>query len=77
MDAKYEEIMLGVPICIKLRDIYFRDVPWADCYKQVSERFSALKSVALKFYADKTGIEVLKELILYNHQDIMDVFDHG
>jgi hypothetical protein len=75
MEAKYPEITLGEPVCSKLKDIYFKDIPWSQCHRQVASKFTALKEIITKFYADRTRIDALKELILYSDKDIMDVFE--
>jgi hypothetical protein len=74
MEAKYQEITLGEPVCGKLRDIYFRDIPWVDCHNDVIQKFTALKMIVSKFYSDKVLVEALKELVRYSEQDIIDVF---
>ena len=75
MEAKYPEITLGENICIKLKEIYFKDIPWVECYREVAKKLSELKVIGKKFYVDKNIIEVLTELNKYSHQDIIDAFD--
>jgi len=41
----------------------------------VGKKFSELKKIAIKFYADKNKIEVLQELQRYSKQDILDAMD--
>jgi hypothetical protein len=77
MEAKYQEITLGESVCIKLRDIYFRDMPWVECHNQVADKFTALKAIILKFYADKSRLDAMKELIQYSDQDIIEAFEQG
>lgn len=69
-----DEIILGTPICEKLKVIYFSDIPWVNCYRDVAAKFIALKAIARRFYVDKTNVEVLNELIKYSDQDIYDAF---
>lgn len=64
-------------MCVKLKDIYFRDVPWAVCYRDVAAKLSQLKTVLKNFYAEKTTVEVMKELLLYNNQGIIEVFENA
>lgn len=77
MEAKYQEITIGEPVCSKLRDIYFSDRPWIDCHRDVSVKWKALKEIAIRFYADRPRIDALRALITYNDKDIRDAFDQG
>jgi hypothetical protein len=74
MEAKEPEITLGEPICEKIKQLYYNDRPWIECYKDVAKIFTELKRRAHLFYVDKNRVEVLKELSKYCHQDIKDVF---
>jgi hypothetical protein len=62
-------------VCEKLKVIYFKDLPWVDCYKTIAQRFTELKKIARKFYYDKNEIEILKELNKYTHNAIKDAFE--
>ncbi len=75
MEARYQEITIGEQICKKLKDIHFNDVPWSECYKDVAEKFSALKVIARKFYANKDELEMLKELAKYSIMDIKEMYN--
>lgn len=77
MEASYQEITLGIPVCVKLKAIYFRDAPWAECYRDVAAKLSQLKAILKQFYGEKTTVEVMKELLMYNDQGIMEAFEHG
>lgn len=74
MESKIAEINLGAAICEKLKIIYFDKQSWSSCHEKVKLKFNELKSIAKKFYSDKTELEVLKELIKYTNQDIIDLF---
>lgn len=67
--------MLGERVCEKLKDIYFKDILWIDCHKDVAFKFTHLKRIAKHFYVDKSLTDVLKELIKYSDQDIKDAFE--
>jgi hypothetical protein len=73
-EAKFEEITLGEAVCITLRNIYHTDTPWPACYQQVADKFTELKKIMRKFYADKSDLEILKELVRYSQDDIKDAF---
>jgi len=75
MEAKHPEITLGEPICQKLREIYYPEFAWIDCYKLIAIRFSKLKNIAKNFYCDKNERYILSELTRYSEQDIKDVLD--
>jgi len=73
---------LGTPICMKLKNIYFSDKKWPECYKEVASKFTQLKRVARKFYTDKSELEMLKEIAKYSENDLKDTYeieldDHG
>ena len=69
------EITLGETVCRKLKDIYFSEMPWISCYRDVAIKLTELKRLAKAFYADKNDLEVLKEFIKYNNMDILEVFN--
>lgn len=75
MEAKYPTITLSELPVEKIKTIYFPDQPWADCYKEVAQKFTALKQIMRKFYTDKEEIEMLRELATYSKEDIQDAFN--
>ncbi len=75
MEAKYPEINLGAEICEKLKIIYFSNIAWPECYKDISIKFTELKKIMRKFYTEKSDLDILKELIKYDTMDIEDVFN--
>lgn len=68
------EINLGALVCDMLKSVYFKNIPWIDCYKLVAAKFTELKVIMRKFYPDKTIIEILQEVSKYSTQDIKDIF---
>ena len=76
MEAKLPEITLGETVCRKLKDIYFSEMPWISCYRDVAIKLTELKRLAKAFYADKNDLEVLKELIKYSDTDIVEAFNN-
>lgn len=78
MDATLnQEVELGALVCKKLKVIYFNETPWVSCYRDVADKFTALKAIARKFYINKSNIEIINELLKYNDQDILDAFEQG
>lgn len=79
MDEKYperaREIMLGEPICLRLKMIYYSTVPWIKCYRHVGDIYAQLKKKARIYHHDKSEIEFLGELIRYTDQDIKDALE--
>ncbi len=75
MEAKYPDITLGQTICEKLKVIYFSDKSWVESHGAVARKFTELKLIMRKFYADKQDIDILKELIKYDTMDIEDIFN--
>jgi hypothetical protein len=71
------EINLGAIVCAKLKTIYFYEIEWIDCYKLVSAKFVDLLQIAKKFYADKSKIDTIKEIVKYSNNDIVELFAYG
>lgn len=70
--AKYQEIELGARICRVIRNSLYIDKPWIECHKLIAMRFTMLKQLSRKQYADKTEIEMLQWLGKYSEDDIRD-----
>ena len=78
MDANLnQEIILGANVCERLKNIYFKEMNWIDCYRNIAVKFSFLKSISKRFDIDKSNLQVLNELIKYSNQDILDAFEQG
>lgn len=75
MEATYSEIVIGETVCKKLKDLYFNDKEWVDCYNQVAQKFTELKRILRKFYTDKIDVDIFRELIKYSSDDINEVFN--
>ena len=73
INQKYTAIELGSPICSKLKQIYYPNHKWADCYKQVGSLFNTIKKNARKFYVDKTDDEISKDLIKYTNDNLIEL----
>ena len=69
-------ITLGETVCRKLRNIYYREIPWIECHKLVAEKYSYLKKQAFKFYGDKDELDVCKELAKYLPAEIEELINH-
>lgn len=65
-------IELGAVICSRLKKIYYPDTAWVDCYKQIANDFTKLKTRARIFYGKVEDEALLKELCKYSDQDIRD-----
>ncbi len=74
-NPKYRRIMLGEPVCRKIKEIYFADETWFSCYRRVGDKFTELKRIARKFYGDKDEALLLEELKKYSTKDIQDCFE--
>lgn len=72
--ALRKEVNLGGIVCAKLKNIYFPEKAWIDCYKLVANKFTHLKQTMRKFYPEKDNITLINELITYTNQDIEDAF---
>lgn len=75
MDAKYPELNLEEPICRKIKNIYYSEITWSHCYKDVSIKFSQLKTIAKKFWPDKNSLELVQELYKFSEKDIKEAFE--
>lgn len=75
MEAKYPEITLGEPIYEKLKQIYFANAPWSECYRQVADKFTLVKRIMRKIYPDKDILDLLREINKFDTMSYQDAFD--
>ena len=75
-EAKYPEITLGETVCEKLQDIFCKNRPWPESHKQIVQQFTVLKEIMRKIYADKSDLDILRELSRYSRNDLCDVFGY-
>ncbi len=71
----YPEITLGENICRKLKEMYFSDKSWPECYKDVAKKLSELKTKMKQFYNVPSNEQALKILQTFSEKDIQEVFD--
>lgn len=74
MEAKLPEIVLAESICEKIKNVYFPNKSWVQCYQDVARGFTELKRIARQFYTDKTDKEILTELTRYGTDDIREAY---
>ncbi len=74
-EAKFPEITFGESVCEKLKNVYFIERKWPDCYKDVGRKFTELKSIAREFYAGQDELAVLRELAKYSEQDLKEMLE--
>lgn len=67
--------LLGTPVCEKLRIIYFNDVPWIKCSKDVANKFTELKKIFRKFYPKDDELNILIKLSKFESHDIREMFE--
>lgn len=72
--AAYEEIDIGARICTLLKEMYFVDIPWVDCYRQVADKFTLLKKILRKFYGISNQDELMEKVKLLDKTLIEDAF---
>ena len=72
MESVHQQVILGAAICDKLRDFYFKDIPWVECCQEVAVKYTDLKKLSRKFFIDKTDVEILIEVNKYSTSDIGD-----
>ncbi len=79
MNEKHTEfnelVNLGEMICVKIKQLYFADKPWNECYRQVGYKFTEVKRKARIMLVGKTEKEMLKELRNFSTTDIEDMMD--
>ena len=75
MEAKYPEITLDETVCIKIKQIYFNEKKWPDCYRDVANKFTLFKKIMRKIYPYKDILEILKSVQRFDTHDIQEVFD--
>ncbi len=66
------EINLGVNPCNIIKRIYFRDVPWIDCYKKVATKFTQLKQAIRKLAPMLSELEILQLINKFSEEDVVD-----
>jgi predicted DNA-binding protein (UPF0278 family) len=69
------QINLGATTCYLIKNIYYSDKDWIDCYKYVSSKFARLKEIMGKKAPNIEEIELLKIIGTMTVEDIKDVFD--
>jgi hypothetical protein len=77
-EAKYPEVTLSEYICSKIKNIYFADKIWPECYRQVANKFTEFKVIVRKFYGGYTrddNIELLKRVRHFAENDIKEAFE--
>ena len=70
MEPKTTEVDLGTIICKNLKEIYFSEKKWPECYMQIAQKFTKLKRIMRKFYSDDKEIDVLRRLRSFSEADI-------
>lgn len=74
MEAIMPEITLGEIICIRIKQIYFSDESWPDCYQKVANKFTVFKRIMRKIYPDTEIVEILKKVQKFDTMDIQEIF---
>lgn len=69
------EVLLGEEICTKLKNIYFKDTPFAQCVMKISLKFTELKQKAQKFFVGVNEVEMLQQLRAFTEEDIKEMMD--
>ena len=73
MEAKLNQVRLGEAMCSKLRRICHGDKSWGDVWQDVSIKFTILKEKSKIYYPDKDLDSILKELIRWPDEDIVQL----
>lgn len=68
-------VALSEPVCVKIKQLYFPDATWFECYRRVAKKFTEVKAKARKYLVGKTEKEMLKELRNFSTTDIEDMMD--
>lgn len=69
-------MQLAESICEKLKIIYFKDAPWACCYKELALKMRDLKCKARLILAHMNEIEMLKTLRTFGLDDLKEMMEH-
>jgi hypothetical protein len=70
---KLSGIDKGAKVCKLIKKVYFADKPWGDCFKEVSTRFTELKSNVRKQHPHLCEVALLDWLCNYDKNDLQDV----
>jgi hypothetical protein len=58
---------------MKIKNIYYNEIGWLECYKDISKKLTELKKIAREFYVDRCEHDVAMELARYSESDIKDM----
>lgn len=74
MNNKYTEfnhlVFIGERVCLRIKNIYFKDTPWFDCYRRVSKGFDKIRKNAKKFFICDNLEQVLIKVSNLPDEDI-------
>jgi len=70
-----QEIELGQRICEKIKYIFYIDIDWGNCHKDVANKFSLFKRIMKKIYPEDNMLGILKKVITFDTLDIQEIFD--
>lgn len=67
-----DEINLGANPCRIIKRIYFAEIPWIDCYRDIASKFTQLKQAIRKQASLLSEIEILQYINKFTEEDIID-----
>ena len=69
-------IELGARVCEQIKKALYKDIPWGDCYKQIANDFSIIKTLNIGLRVKYPGdLEYIKYLGNYGEEDIRDMLE--
>lgn len=79
MNEKYTEfnelVNLGELVCLRIKQTYFNNEPWNECYRKVAAKFTEVKRKARKYLSHMNEKEMLTELRNFSTTDIEEIMD--
>ncbi len=71
------QIEMGSRPCHQIKNMYYPETPWIDCYKLVAIKFSELKNILRKRAASMNDAQLLEALGTFSQLDIQETFDEA
>lgn len=63
-----------VIVCKKIKNMFFKDKKWQECYRDVANKFTQMKKICRPCYPNLSENQFLETISKYSDADILDVF---
>lgn len=69
------QVELGATPCYLIKNIYYPDKAWIDCYKEVANQFTTLKKIIRKKAPLLEELEILRMVSRFTLIDITEILE--